>query len=326
MSLVLSIVAPIFILIGLGALVAKLKLLPTTTGEALTQFVFLVAVPALMFRTLATADFGEANPLFLWASYFAGVVPSFALGMVAARRLAGADRRTAVISGVSASFSNLIFVGIPVAERAFGREGLDVLALIISIHLPVMMTASTLLLERAALADARAGTASGLANGSAPAVSLRRTLGQIGRNLSRNALVYGLLGGALWRLTGLPLTGPVGEVLRLLSVTAGPIALFAVGFSLPRYPIRGALRAPVAITALALLVQPLAVLLVGSLLLPPLWLAVAVVAAASPTGVNAYLFATYFRAGEGLSAGVIVVSTVAAALTLTGWIALMTSV
>lgn len=320
MSLVLSIVAPIFILIALGALVAKLELLKAQTGEALTQFVFLVAVPALMFRTIATADFGEAHPLLLWTSYFAGVVPTFALGMLIARRFAGADRRGAVIAGVSASFSNLIFVGIPVAERAFGREGLDALALIISIHLPVMMTASTLLLERAAVADAR----SGATEGPVPAPSVRRTLAQIGRNLSRNALVYGLVGGALWRLTGWPLSGPPAEVLKLLGGTAGPIALFAVGFSLPRYPIRGALRAPALITALALFVQPLVVLLVGSFLLPPLWLAVAVVAAASPTGVNAYLFATYFRTGEGLSASVIVVSTVVAAVTLTGWIAFMT--
>ncbi len=319
MSLVLSIVAPIFILIGLGTLTAKFKLLAPTTADALTQFVFLVAVPALMFRTIATADFGEANPLFLWISYFAGVAPVFALGMWIARRFAGADRRGAVIAGVSASFSNLIFVGIPVAERAFGREGLDVLALIISIHLPVMMTASTLLLERAAVADAKAGATS------APAVSgsLARTLRQVGRNLSRNALVYGLAGGALWRLTGLPLDGPLGEVLRLLGSTAGPIALFAVGLSLPRYPIRGAIGAPVAITGLTLILQPLVVLLVGSLLLPPLWLTVAVVAAASPIGVNAYIFATYFRTSEGLAATVIVVSTIVSAVTLTGWLAFM---
>ena len=320
MSLVLSIVAPIFILIALGALVAKLKLLPDTTGEVLTQFVFLVAVPALMFRTLATAEFGHANPLLLWASYFAGVLVSFGFGMVIARKLAGVDRRGAVIGGVAASFSNLIFVGIPVAERAFGREGLDVLALIISIHLPVMMTASTLLLERAAVADSRAG----LTKGPVPAPSARRTLAQVGRNLSRNALVYGLALGALWRLTGLPLTGPVAEVLKVLGGIAGPVALFAVGFSLPRYPIRGALRAPGVITALSLLIQPFVVFLVGSLLLPPLWLAVAVVAAASPTGVNAYLFATYFKTAEGLSATVIVVTTVVSALTLTAWIAFMT--
>ncbi|KTQ97429.1 transporter, partial [Aureimonas ureilytica] len=105
---------------------------------------------------------------------------------------------------------------------------------------------------------------------------------------------------------------------------AGPVALFAVGFSLPRYPIRGALRAPGVITALSLLIQPLVVFLVGSLILPPLWLAVAVVAAASPTGVNAYLFATYFKTAEGLSATVIVVTTVVSALTLTAWIAVMT--
>ncbi|MBB3996291.1 AEC family transporter [Aureimonas pseudogalii] len=318
MSLVLPIIAPIFILIALGTLTAKLKLLPATTGDALSGFVFLVAVPTLMFRTVATADFGEVAPVSLWLSYFAGVVPVYAAGMVLARRLLGADRRGAVIAGVSASFSNLIFVGIPVVERAYGREGLDVLALIVAIHLPTMMTASTLLLERAAARDA---AQSGSESAAEP--SIKRTLRQVVRNLSRNALVIGLVLGFAWRFTGLPLEGPHGEVIRLLAGTAGPLALFALGMSLPRYRIRGALLVPSLVTALALVVQPLIVLGVGAALLPPLWLAVAVTAAACPVGVNAYLFATYFKTGESLAAAVIVVSTVVSAATLTAWIALV---
>ncbi|WP_062204222.1 AEC family transporter [Aureimonas sp. AU12] len=318
MTFVLSVIAPIFILIALGTTVAKLKLLPAPTGDALSGFVFLLAVPALMFRTVATADFGEANPVYLWIAYFAGVVPVYAGGMILARKIAGTDRRGAVIAGVSASFSNLIFVGIPVVERAFGREGLDALALIIAIHLPTMMTVSTLLLERAAARDARES-----GNTAGPTPSIRRTLGQVGRNLSRNALVIGLALGFVWRLSGLPLEGPHGEVVRLLAATAGPLALVALGLSLPRYRIRGALFVPGLIAGLALIVQPLVVFLVGWTLLPPLWLAVAVTAAACPVGVNAYLFATYFKTGESLAAAVILVTTIVSAVTLTGWLAVV---
>ncbi|WP_279481838.1 AEC family transporter [Aureimonas sp. SK2] len=316
MTLVLSVVAPIFLLIALGTISARSGYLPGSTGDALSGFVFKVAVPALMFRTVATADFGEANPALLWIAYFAGVAPVYALGMWIGRRLGRTDRRGAVIAGVSASFSNLIFVGVPMTERAFGREGLDALALLLAIHLPTMMLVSTLLLERAALSDAREA-------GQEASFSAARVVRQVARNLLRNALVLGLAGGALWRWTGLPLDGPHGEVVRLVAGTAGPTALFALGMSMVRYPVSGNLATPLALTSLALLLQPLIVYLVGSALLPPLWLSVAVAAAACPVGVNAFLFATHFRTGERLAAGVIVLSTLLAALTLTGWLALL---
>lgn len=316
MTLVLSVVAPIFLLIALGTLSAKSGYLPASTGDALSGFVFKVAVPALMFRTVATAHFGEANPLFLWLAYFAGVAPVYAAGMWIGRRMAGTDRRGAVIAGVSASFSNLIFVGVPMTERAFGREGLDTLALLLAIHLPTMMLVSTLLLEHAGLGDARD-------RGETASFSPRRVVGQVMRNLSRNALVAGLALGALCRWTGLSLEGPHGEVVRLVAGTAGPTALFALGMSMVRYPVGGNLAAPLALSALALLVQPLVVYAIGSALLPPLWLGVAVAAAACPVGVNAFLFATHFRTGERLAAAVIVLSTLLAALTLTGWLALL---
>ncbi len=226
------------------------------------------------------------------------------------RRWAGTDRRGAVIAGVSASFSNLIFVGVPMTERAFGREGLDVLALILAIHLPTMMLVSTLLLEHAGLGDARD-------RGEEASFSARRVVRQVVRNLSRNALVIGLACGALWRWTGLPLDGPHGEVVRLVAGTAGPTALFALGISMVRYPVSGSLAAPLGLAGLALLAQPFVVYTVGAALLPPLWLSVAVAAAACPVGVNAFLFATHFRTGERLAASVIVLSTLLAAITLT---------
>lgn len=317
MLFVASLIAPIFALIALGTGAVRFRLLPDASADALTGFVFKVAVPALMFRTVATADFGDTNPVLLWIGYFSGVVPAFAVGMLAARRLAGADRRGAVIGGVSGSFANLIFVGIPMVERALGAPGLNVLALILAVHLPTMMTASTLLLEQAAAADARAS------GGAARDAGLGRTLRQVGRNLVRNPLVIGILAGLLWRLTGLPIGGPFGEVVGLLAGTAGPLALFALGMSLPRYRLGGTWGATLTITGTTLLLQPLAVWIVSSALLPPFWAAVATLGAACPVGVNAYLFATYFRTGEGLAASVIVVSTVLSAATMTVWLALI---
>lgn len=318
MPFVVSIIAPIFGLIAFGYLAARCAILPAGTANALSSFVFVIAVPLLLFRTVATSDFGNGNPLLLWLAYFGALIPVFAAGHLTSR-LFGSDRRESVIAGVSSGYSNLIFVGLPVIQRAFGSDGVDIFASLVAVHLPVMMTASTLLVERAVALDARDGLSTGV-----PTQSAAETLRRVGKRLIRSALVIGILCGALWRLTGLTLDGPHGDVVDALAGTAGPVALFSLGMSLASFALRGDLVKIVFISAMTLLAQPLAVLLLGSFLLPPLWLAVAVMAAACPVGVNSYLFAAHVHAGEKLAAGVIVLSTVGSALSLSFWLSLMT--
>ena len=54
MGEILAIVLPVFGLIGLGALFAWTKLLSHASGDALSDFVFVVAIPMLIFRIVAT--------------------------------------------------------------------------------------------------------------------------------------------------------------------------------------------------------------------------------------------------------------------------------
>lgn len=319
MSLIFSIIVPVFGLIALGYGAGRARLLPNSAPEALSAFVFVIAMPTVLFRTLATASFDAGNPLSLWISYFAGVVVAFALGMLIARRLGHSDRRAAVIGGVGASFSNLVFVGVPIATLAYGQDGLSVLAMLLAVHLPLMMMGSTLLIERAALLDARDGDTSAGTRLPVGDIALR-----VGRNLIKSPLILGIFAGLAFRLTGLPLTGPLGEIVSLMAGAAGPVALFSLGLTMTRFRIRGDMPVALAISALALVVQPLAVLAVGALLLPREWLGLAVAMAACPSGVNAYLFATYFRSGEGIAATTIVMTTALSAISLTGWLLILT--
>ena len=317
MQIILTVIVPIFAVIAVGFLASRLKLLEDSVGEGLAKFVFVIAVPALLFRTLATANFAGANPLLLWFAYFLGVALTWTPATIAVRRLTGTDRRTSIIAGISASFANTVFVAIPAVQRAYGDAGLEALFLIIAIHMPVMMTVATLLMERAARLDA-------LASGTvATNISVAATLKRIALNLSRNAIIVGILSGLLWRLTGLALPGAIEDVIRLLGSTAGPVSLFAMGMSLTRYGLRGGIGSALIVSGLSLLFMPAIVYAIGYELLPPLWLKVAVLTAACPAGVNCYLFASYFKSGEKLAATSILVTTLLSVVTLAAWLAIL---
>lgn len=307
---IVAVVLPIFALIAFGFGAAVTKLLSDSVGDALGQFVYVIAIPMLVFRTLATASFDGASPWALWAAYFTGVALVWTTGTVLSRRVFGREARYCVIAGISAGFANTVLVGIPVVSATFGEDGLVPLFVILSVHLPVLTIASTLLIERAAVAD-----------GTQEPKPLHQTLMVIARNLARNPIAIGILAGALWRTTGLPLTGLPADVIGRIAGAAIPVALFSLGMSLRRYGVRGNVAPAIVITALKVAVMPALVYCLTSFVfhLPPLWIQVATLTAACPTGINAYLFAANFGTGHALASNTITMSTGFAVLTIGLW-------
>ena len=97
-----------------------------------------------------------------------------------------------------------------------------------------------------------------------------------------------------------------------------PCALFSVGASLRAYRLKGALPPAALMVALKLVAHPLIVWALVSFVfaVPPLWAKVAVLLAALPVGVNVYLFAVRYDAGQAESASAILLSSVLSVATL----------
>lgn len=116
-------VLPIFVLILTGWLIVRLGYLKPAVGEALGDFVFRVAVPVLLFRTIAEADFKEGSPWPLWVAYFSGVAVTWTIGHLAATLGFGRDARMGVLAGVSSAFANTVFIGLPLFPALSGKTG-----------------------------------------------------------------------------------------------------------------------------------------------------------------------------------------------------------
>ncbi|HQF30502.1 MAG TPA: AEC family transporter, partial [Hyphomicrobiales bacterium] len=179
------------------------------------------------------------------------------------------------------------------------------------VQLPVMMVVSTLLIERAGRQDR-----------GPVAVESGSLAARLARNIFTNPLIVAILAGAAWRMTGLPIPGPAKSLVDGLAAAAIPCALFSLGMGLKRYGIAGNIGPATILTALKLIVMPAVVWAVVSRFpgVPPLWVKVLTIGAATPTGVNAYLIAVRFRTGHGLASNTITLTTALAVLTVTMWL------
>lgn len=296
------IIMPVFGLVAIGFLSAKVGLISDKASDGLAEYVFGLAVPILIFKTLSESRMPDAQPWGYWIAYFAGAFAVFAIAMALARGPFKRGHTEAVIHGFSAGQSNTVFLGVPLILNAYGEEGAVPLFLLIAIHLPVMLVAATLLVE---------GNAG---------FSLK-TLKRLVRALALNPILIGIYAGALGRVFDVQVTGVPDQILDLLAASASPCALVSLGLALNRYGLSGDFKASLSIAGLKLLVHPALVLVLAMLLpMPPVWAGVAVLFAAMPCGINAYLLAQRYGVGVTTSSSAVSLSTALGFLTIAFWL------
>ncbi|KFC62941.1 hypothetical protein FG93_06043 [Bosea sp. LC85] len=295
----LLVVLPVFGLIGLGYAARWTKLVRETTGEGLSDFVFVLAVPCLLFRTLAKADIPASQPWGYWISYFTGLAIVWALAMLIAHRVFSRKGPELVVSGFSAAQSNTVFVGVPMILKAYGDAGAVPLGLLLAIHLPVTMTAATL------LAEGRSASLKGMA-----------------RRLFTHPIIIGILFGSAVRPLIDFIPAPLWTLVDLLAGAAVPCALISLGIAMRRYGLESGLGLPAVLSALKLGLHPLIVYLLATRVfeMPAHWSGVAVLFAACPCGINAYLFAERYRQGVADASSAIALSTMLSLFTTAAWL------
>jgi malonate transporter len=308
MSPVIETIAFVFGLVALGYLSGWTGLLRAEVGDALSAFAIVVAVPALLFRTMIGLDFHGAAPWSLWASYFCAVPVIWFAGHTLATRGFGRDAAAGVVAGIAASFSNLLLLGIPFTLGVFGQPGIDVLSLLLAIHLPIMMAASIIMFEIVRRGDGDRSTP-------------WKVFVDFLRNLFSNPLIIGILAGLAFRATGLTMPVLGTRFIDAFAGIAGTVALFSMGLGLKKFGISGNIRPSFALAALKLVAMPALALGIAWLVgLPPLTAKVMVAAAAMPTGVNPYLIATRFGTGQVLASNTMTISTALAVVTTGLWL------
>jgi malonate transporter and related proteins len=295
----LAIVLPVFGLIGIGYVARQTGFISERVGEGLSEFVFTLSLPCLIFRTLVRAEIPAVQPWGYWIAYFVGVAAVWFLATGIARRFFGLKGIPAVVAGFATGQANTVFVGVPMILKAYGDEGAVPLFLLIAVHLPVTMTLATILAE---------------GRRASPLLIVRRLL--------THPIVVGILAGSICRPVAAYVPAPAWQVMDLLASAAVPCALISMGIALRRYGLQMGWKLPTVISFLKLIVHPLIVLLLATYVfpMPPVWAGVAVLFASCPSGINAYLFAERYGEGVALASSAITLSTALALGTTLIWL------
>ena len=290
--------ATIGIIIGLGFLLAQLKILDATAQGVLTRIAYYVASPALMVTVLGNTDVQRLLSANLIAS-LASVAVAATIAVLLARLVWKRDGGDTVIAAFCSAYVNAGNLGLPIAAYALGDAAL----------IAPMLLAQLLVLQPSGLA-----VLDGITHIPTPGISRRRLLLiRLARPL-RNPLAVGSLVGLALALTGIKLPVAINAPLTLIGGIAVPCMLLAYGTSLRLGPRPGAGEPPIQVGALVLLklvVQPIAAYLIGAYavgLAGHDLLAVTVIAAL-PTAQNVFTLAMRYERGVILARDTIFVAT-----------------
>ena len=299
---IISLVVPLFAVIALGRVTVSRGWLSPEGLGALTGFAYWLALPALLFSSIAQGD--PLQVVGTGGIYLVCCLGVFAAAMIVSRLALDGTLTKAVVFALNATYGSVIYLGMPVVAAVFGTRGVSQILAIIALHSGVLLPLAALLIE---LDSGREGGAGAV---------LRRTLA----GLARNPIIVAIALGFAWRITGWPVPDCLHNFLLVVGPAAAPLALFCLGASLPSVAVEAAhLREATLAAALKLTVLPLCV---GGacwfMQLPVLSWQVAVVTAAMPTGANAFLLARRATNFAEASASTVVVTMLVSLVSITG--------
>ena len=279
---------PIFLMMLLGMLFRKLGWMDEVFAAKMNKFVFLVPLPVLLFEQLATVDFSEVWDIkFI---LFCFVVTAISITISTLISLLWKDRS---IKGefIQATYrSSAALLGIAFIQNIYGTVGMAPLMIIGSVPLYNIMAVVVLSVFKPG-------------NNSFDKALVKKTL----KGIATNPIIIGIVAGFVWSALKLPMPSILHKTVSSIGATATPMGLMSmvfmklVGFCAVFLPVAAVLgfRNEELIAILVML--------------------------GSATTVSCFVMARNMGHEGTLSSGVIMMTTLLSAFTLTMWLDVLRS-
>jgi len=307
MTSILSITGPIYLAIALGYVCTRSGWFSRADMRVFGQFVVRLALPGLLFSTVATREIADILNVSYLLAYLVGTLVVITLGLAWGKRQHQPNTDN-VMAAMGMSCSNSSFIGYPILLLTLAPVAAVALALNMIVENLVVIPLLLVLAER------------GRHHGGSSWQMLQRTAWQ----LAKNPLIIALALGLTVALMRWHLPEPLSRSINLFATASAGLSLFVIGGTLFGLPLKGMGRQIAPIVVGKLLLHPLAVALatlalplIGlPALAPHLQLAAVMLAAMPMMSIYPVLAQSYGK--EDLGAAALLATTVASFFTLSG--------
>lgn len=298
---------PIFLMMLLGMLFRKLGWMDEVFAAKMNKFVFLVPLPVLLFEQLATVDFSEVWDIkFI---LFCFVVTAISITISTLISLLWKDR---CIKGefIQATYrSSAALLGIAFIQNIYGTVGMAPLMIIGSVPLYNIMAVVVLSVFKPG-------------NNSFDKALVKKTL----KGIATNPIIIGIVVGFVWSALKLPMPLILHKTVSSIGATATPMGLMSMGATFEMKKATSKMK-PTLVAVFMKLVGFCVVFLPMAALLGfrnEEMIAILVMLG-SATTVSCFVMARNMGHEGTLSSGVIMMTTLLSAFTLTMWLDVLRS-
>ncbi|MCG6918577.1 MAG: AEC family transporter [Deltaproteobacteria bacterium] len=302
---ILKTILPIFVIILLGWSLRRLDFMQEGFVKPANRLVYYVAIPAMIFREIAEAEFLQHFSLVLVAATLAPLILVALAGLILARGIKLERHR--VGSFLQCSFhGNLGYIGLAVAFYFLGNEGFTRASILAGFVMLLQNFLAVVALSRFNKDPEQKVSTLSL---------VRRVL--------LNPVIISAMAGMAFSLLRLGLPVILDRSLRILSGMALPLALLVIGTSISFAQMRQQLRLTALIALLKLLLLPASGLILFYLLeLHRVDYLPALILLASPSATVSYVMASEMAGDADMATAAISVTTLVSAVTFTLWLSL----
>lgn len=298
---------PIFLMMLLGMLFRKLGWMDEVFAAKMNKFVFLVPLPVLLFEQLATVDFSEVWDIkFI---LFCFVVTAISITISTLISMLWKDRS---IKGefIQATYrSSAALLGIAFIQNIYGTAGMAPLMIIGSVPLYNVMAVVVLSLFKPG-------------NNSFDKALVKKTL----KGIVTNPIIIGIVAGFVWSALKLPMPLILHKTVSSIGATATPMGLMSMGATFEMKKATSKMK-PTLVAVFMKLVGFCAIFLPVAAMLGfrNEQLIAILVMLGSATTVSCFVMARNMGHEGTLSSGVIMMTTLLSAFTLTMWLDVLRS-
>ena len=298
---------PIFLMMLLGMLFRKLGWMDEVFAAKMNKFVFLVPLPVLLFEQLATVDFSEVWDIkFI---LFCFVVTAISITISTLISLLWKDRS---VKGefIQATYrSSAALLGIAFIQNIYGTAGMAPLMIIGSVPLYNIMAVVVLSVFKPG-------------NNSFDKALVKKTL----KGIATNPIIIGIVAGFVWSALKLPMPSILHKTVSSIGATATPMGLMSMGATFEMKKATSKMK-PTLVAVFMKLIGFCAIFLPVAAMLGfrNEQLIAILVMLGSATTVSCFVMARNMGHEGTLSSGVIMMTTLLSAFTLTMWLDVLRS-